>query len=50
MFVFFQFLSLTNSSYSGFKWMENQIRQNPQITTEELAKMSKKGITTFKLH
>ena len=26
------------------KWIENQIRLNPQITTEELAQMSKKGL------
>ena len=32
------------------KWIENQIRLNPQITTEELAKMSKKGIRTIKRH
>ena len=32
------------------KWVENQIRENPQITTEELAKMSKKGIATIKRH
>lgn len=32
------------------KWIENQIRQNPQITTEELAKMSKKGLRTVKRH
>lgn len=32
------------------KWIENQIRQNPQITTEELAKMSKKGLRTIKHH
>ena len=31
-------------------WIENQIRQNPQITTEELAKLSKKGIATIKRH
>ncbi len=30
--------------------MENQIKHNPQVTTEELTKMSKKGIATFKLH
>ena len=32
------------------KWIENQIRQNPQITTEELAKMSNKGLRTVKRH
>ena len=32
------------------KWIENQIRQNPQITTEELSKLSKKGIATIKRH
>ena len=32
------------------KWIENQIRQNPQITTEELAQMSKKGLRTVKRH
>ena len=32
------------------KWIENQIRENPQITTEELAKMSKKGLRTIKRH
>ena len=32
------------------KWIENQIRLNPQITTEELAKMSKKGLRTIKRH
>ena len=32
------------------KWIENQIRQNPQITTEELAKMSKKSLRTVKRH
>ena len=28
----------------------NQIRENPQITIEELAKMSKKGLRTIKRH
>lgn len=28
--------------------IENQLRRNPQITTEELAKMSRKGIATIK--
>jgi len=32
------------------KWIENQIRQNPQITTEELARKSNKGIATIKRH
>ena len=32
------------------KWIENQIRKNPQITTEELSKLSKKGIATIKRH
>ena len=32
------------------KWIENQIRRNPQITTDELAKMSNKGIATIKRH
>ena len=32
------------------KWIENRIRENPQITTEELAKMSNKGIATIKRH
>lgn len=32
------------------KWIEHQIRQNPQITTKELAKMSKKGLRTIKRH
>ena len=32
------------------KLIENQIRQNPRITTEELAKMSKKGMRTIKRH
>ena len=32
------------------KWIENQIRLNPQITTDELAKMSNKGIATIKRH
>ena len=30
------------------KGIENQIRENPQITTEKLAKMSKKGLRTIK--
>ena len=32
------------------KWIEKQIRQNPRITTEELAEMSKKGLRTIKRH
>lgn len=32
------------------KWIENQIRQNPRITTEELARKSNKGIATIKRH
>ena len=32
------------------KWIENQIKQNPQITTEELATMSNKGLRTIKRH
>ena len=32
------------------KWIENQIRENPQITTEELAQMTKKGLRTIKRH
>ena len=32
------------------EWIENQIRQNPHITTEKLAKMSKKGLRTVKRH
>ena len=32
------------------KWIENQIRLDPQITTDELAKMSNKGIATIKRH
>ena len=32
------------------KWIENLIRLNPQITTDELAKMSNKGIATIKRH
>ena len=32
------------------KWIENQIWRNPQITTDELAKMSNKGIATIKRH
>ena len=36
--------------YNLDKWIENQIRLNPQITTEELAQMSKKGLRTIKRH
>lgn len=32
------------------KWIDNQIRLDPQITTDELAKMSNKGIATIKRH
>ena len=32
------------------KWIENQIRQNPRITTEELDRKSNKGIATIKRH
>ena len=32
------------------KWIENQIRLDPRITTDELAKMSNKGIATIKRH
>ena len=28
-------------------WIEEQIRKNPNITTEELAKISKKGLRTI---
>ena len=31
-------------------WIEDQIRRNPHITTEELAEMSKKGLRTIKRH
>ena len=31
-------------------WIEEQIRRNPKITTEELAKISKKGLATIKRH
>ena len=31
-------------------WIENEIANNPQITTEELAQKSKKGIRTIKRH
>ena len=31
-------------------WIEEQIRKNQNITTEELAKLSKKGIRTIKRH
>ena len=32
------------------KWIEGQIRNNPAITTEELAKLSRKGVATIKRH
>jgi len=32
------------------RWIEEQIRRNPHITTEELAEMSKKGLRTIKRH
>ena len=31
-------------------WIEEQIRKNPNITTEELSKKAKKGINTIKRH
>ena len=31
-------------------WIEEQIRKNPKITTEELAEISKKGFRTIKRH
>ena len=31
-------------------WIEKKIRQNPKITTDELAKLSNKGIATIKRH
>ena len=31
-------------------WIESQIKKNPQITTEELAKLSNKGLRTIKRH
>ena len=31
-------------------WIENQIRQNPQITTEELAELSNRSSKTIKRH
>ena len=36
--------------YDLDKWIEKQMRHNPQITTEELAKISKKGLRTIKRH
>ena len=36
--------------YDLDKWIEKQMMQNPQITTEELAKISKKGLRTIKRH
>ena len=38
------------SANSRVDIIENQIRENPQITTEELAQMSKKGLRTIKRH
>ena len=31
-------------------WIENEIANNPKVTTEELAQKSKKGIRTIKRH
>lgn len=31
-------------------WIEEQIRKNPKITTEELAKLSGKSVITIKRH
>ncbi len=31
-------------------WIEEQIRRNPKITTEKLARISKKGLATIKRH
>ena len=31
-------------------WIEEQIRKNPKVTTEELARISKKGLATIKRH
>lgn len=31
-------------------WIEEQIRRNPQVTTEELSRLSKRGIATIKRH
>ena len=31
-------------------WIEEQIKRNPKITTEELARISKKGLATIKRH
>lgn len=31
-------------------WIESQIRKNPKVTTEELAKLSNKGVATIKRH
>ena len=31
-------------------WIEEQIRINPKVTTEELARTSKKGLATIKRH
>jgi ATP-dependent DNA helicase RecG len=37
-------------SYALDIWIEDQIRRNPKITTEELAEISKKGLRTIKRH
>ena len=31
-------------------WIETQIKNNPKVTTEELAKLSGKGLRTIKRH
>ena len=31
-------------------WIDEQIRKNPKVTTEELARTSKKGLATIKRH
>lgn len=43
----------TQSDTQGYAldiWIEDQIRKNPKITTEELAEISKKGLRTIKRH
>ena len=43
----------TQSDTQGYAldiWIEDQIRKNPKITTEELAEISKKGLATIKRH
>jgi ATP-dependent DNA helicase RecG len=43
----------TQSDTQGYAldiWIEDQIRKNPKITTEELAVISKKGLRTIKRH